>query len=205
MSAKVTSTRRAFFLRGGAALGTGVAAAVATSATASANDGTPDGQLQKLRQALDGEQDRQAIRRLHLDFATLLEQQAYERAAELFDERGHLDLSGARASGKPAIQQLFDQQYRGQQAPALHTAYRQNASQQSRDLLRLSEDGLQATAIFHVEVQLCTPLEDDCTAASMARLQGGFADRRWELGCLEARYQKSAGAWKIASLKYRAT
>jgi hypothetical protein len=202
MSEKLTSTRRAFFLRSGAALGTGVAAAVASSATAAPRDRTPDGELQKLRQELDAEQDRQAIRRLHRDFATLLEQQAYERAAELFHERGQLDLSGVRASGKPAIQQLFDQQYRARQASPLHAAYRQNASQQSRDLLTLSEDGRQASATFHVEVHLLTPLEPDCTAAEMARLQGGVADRRWEAGRLEAQYMKGAGGWKIASLRY---
>lgn len=204
MSGKLTSTRRAFFLRGGAALGTGVGATVAAAAVSSVNDRAPDGQLQKLQRELDAEQDRQAIRRLHLDFTTLLEQQAYERAVQLFDERGHLDLSGVRASGKSAIQQLFEQQYRGQQAAAIHTAYRQNASQQSRDLLRLGEDGLQAAATFHVEVHLCTPLEEDCTVAKMARLQGGVADRRWEAGRLEAQYVKSAGGWKIASLQYLA-
>jgi hypothetical protein len=205
MGEKVTSTRRAFFLRGGAALGTGVAATVGASAVAPVSESSPDGQLLKLRQELEREHDREAIRRLQVDFATLLEQHAYERAAELFDERGHLDLSGVRASSKPAIQQLFEQQYRDQQAPTLHTAYRQNASQQSRDSLQLSEDGLQATATLHVEVHLCTPLEENCTAARMARLQGGVADRRWEAGRLEARYLKSARGWKIASLEYRAT
>jgi hypothetical protein len=36
----------------------------------------------------------------------------------------------------------------------------------------------------------------------MARLQGNVADRRWEAGQFEAKYVKSRGQWKIASLSY---
>ena len=203
MSGKTTdSTRRAFFLRGSAALGTGVAAAVAASAAAS-EDHTPEQeQLRKLRRELQEAQDGTAIRRLHLEFASLIEQKAYERAVRLFDERADLDLSGERARGMSAIQQLFEEKYRRQSASVIHSAYRQTAAHQSKDVLRISED--QASATFHVDAQLSTPLQEDCTVARMARMQGQLADRRWESGRLEGRYVKSGGEWKIVSLKYLA-
>jgi hypothetical protein len=86
----------------------------------------------------------------------------------------------------------------------LHSAYRQRTSQPS-DVLTFSDDGLQATATFDVEAEICTPLQDDCTAAQMARLQGNVADHRWENGRFEARYVKTRGQWKISSLRYIAT
>lgn len=173
------STRRAFVLSGGAAaLGAGVVGASARA--------TP----------LPVE-DHDAIRRLHLAFTTLIENREYEAAANLFDERAHLQLSGVSASGKPAILHLFAHQYRQHEAAVIHTAYRQRG-----DELTLSEDHLHATATFHVDVELCTPLQVDCTAAQMARLQGNVADRHWETGRLEAHYVKTRGEWKIASLQF---
>lgn len=202
MSVKTTkSTRRAFFLRGGAALGS--AATASAAALATEKPATPDQQLENLRREVACAHDRAAIRQLHLDFTALIEQQAYERAAQLFDAQADLDLSGASASCRSGIEALLVQQYLEQTVAVLHGAYRQSASQQSSDVLTLSEDGQQAAAAFHVDVQLCTPLQDDCTVAKMARLQGQFAERRWETGHLEGRYVKRAGEWKIASLRYR--
>lgn len=196
----IKSTRRAFFVRGGAALGS--AATVSAAALAARQAASPDQQLEDLRRQIAGAHDRAAIRKLHLDFAALIEQQAYERATQLFDEHAAVDLSGASASGKAGILRLFEQHYREQTVAVLHRAYRQSASQQSDDVLSLSEDGLQAAATFHLDVQLCTPLQEDCTAAKMAKLQGLFAARRWETGRLEGRYVKRAGEWQIVSLKY---
>jgi hypothetical protein len=202
MSGKTpNSTRRAFFLHGGAALGTGVAATVSASAVASEKPAPLEEQLRDLRRELQEAQDCAAIRQLHVDFAALIEQQAYEHAAQLFDERADLDLSSERARGKSAIQQLFELKYRGQSASVIHSAYRQNASQQSMDVLQIITAD-QARATFHVDVQLSTPLQEDCTAAKMARLQGQLAARRWEAGHLEGVYVKRGGEWKIASLKY---
>jgi hypothetical protein len=203
MSGKtINSTRRAFFVRGGAALGTGVAATVAASAVAHERQTLLDDKLRDLRRELQEAQDRTAIRQLHLDFAALLEQQAYERAAQLFDELADLDLSGERAQGKSAIQQLFERKYLGQTATVIHSAYRQSASHQSKDLLQIASD--EARATFHVDAQLSTPLQADCTAAKMARLQGQLADHRWEAGRLDGQYVRRGGEWKIASLKYQA-
>jgi hypothetical protein len=204
---KTKSSRRAFFVRGGAVLGAGVGAVVATTvaAPAVASGNAPvDDQVKQLRQQLDGVADREAIRQLHLAFTTLIEQQAYEAAADLFDEQAHLNLSGVSATGKAAVLQVFADQYRHQSGTAIHNAYRQNTMQQ-RDAVTLSVDRRQATATFHVEVELCTPLQGDCTVAQMARLQGHVADRRWEAGRFEARYVRARGRWKIAALGYVAS
>ena len=85
----IKSTRRAFFVRGGAALGS--AATVSAAALAARQSASPDQQLEDLRRQIAGAHDRAAIRKLHLDFAALIEQQAYERAAQLFDEHAAVE------------------------------------------------------------------------------------------------------------------
>jgi hypothetical protein len=201
---RTKSSRRDFFLHGGAVLGAGAATTVAASALTHESPTPQEDQLKQLRAQLDGVEDREAIRKLHLGFTTLIEQRSYEAAAELFDEQGHLNLSGVSATGKPAILQLFADQYRNQNATVIHSAYRQNASQHG-DTVTLSEDRLQASATFHVEAELCTPLQGDCTAAQMARLQGHVADRRWEAGRFVAKYVKTQGQWRMAWLSYLAS
>lgn len=194
---KANGSRRSFFLRGGALLGAGVA----TTAAAKVLLTDPKPAVPELVQAvIDGE----SIRQLHLTFTDLMENQAYEAATELFHDQAQLDLSGLTAAGKPAIAHLLAVQYRQQQAPVMHSAYRQNASQR-KDGVSLSGDRQQAKATFHTEVQISTPLPADCTAAQMARLQGQVADRRWESGRFDARYVKVQGQWKMASLRYTRT
>jgi hypothetical protein len=183
------TSRRRFFTQGGAALGAGVAATVGASGL------TPDDPTKRLREM----EEREAVRQLHLAFTSLIEQQAYDAAAELFDEHAHLNLNGASATGRRAIaRQLSDRT-----AAAFHRAYRQCTSQQS-DSVTVTDDRVRASAAFNIEVELCTPLQDDCTAATMARLQGNVADLRWESGRFEAKYVKTRGEWKITSLVYRA-
>ena len=179
------STRRAFFLRGGAALGAGVATTVAVAAPNRPGE----------------DDDREAIRRLHLTLTALIQSRSYEEAAQLFDEQAALDLSGVSAKGKADILRLLTEQYRRQKAPAIHSAYRP-AALQLNDSLSVTEGRQRATATFHVEVEVCTPLQEDCTAAQMARLQGQVADRRWESGRFEATYLKRRGEWKVASMRY---
>jgi hypothetical protein len=183
------TSRRRFFTQGGAVLGASVATTVGATAL------KPDDSPKRLHEL----EEREAIRQLHLAFTSLIEQQDYEAAAELFDEQAQLDLNGVRAAGKHAIaKQLSDRS-----ATAFHRAYRQNTSQRL-DTVTLSEDRAGASATFNIEVELCTPMQDDCTAATMARLQGNVADLRWENGRFEAKYVKTRGEWKMASLVYRA-
>jgi SnoaL-like domain len=199
-----SKSRRAFFLNGGAVLGAGVATTAGATALISddATDNAPvHDQLKQLQQQLALAEDREAIRQLHLVFARSIENQTYESAVALFDERAYLHLSGANATGKSAIEKLFSDQYRQQKASAIHSAYRQSASQRS-DVVTISDDHQQATATFHVEVELCSPLPVDSTIAKMARLQGHMVNRHWEVGRFEAKYVKTQGQWKMASLNY---
>lgn len=200
---RARSTRREFFAKGGAILGAGVASAVGVSSAVAAGTRSGEEELMRLRRELDHAKEREAIRGVHLAFAAQIESRSYDALAELFDEGAMVNLSGVSATGKAGIRRLFAEQYREQKAAVLHCAYRPNA-RQSEDAVTIADDCTQATAILHVDVQLGVPLQDDCTAAQMARLQGQLADCRWESGRLEARYVKSAGEWKIASLIYPA-
>ena len=194
---KANRSRRSFFVGGGALLGAGVATTVGARALMA----DPAPAVPELLQSVI---DSESIRRLHLTFTDLMENQAYEAATELFHEHAQLKLSGITAAGKPAIARLFAVQYRQQQAAVIHSAYRQNAAQR-KDRMSLSGEGQQAKATFHTEVQVSTPLQGDCTAAQMARLQGQMADRRWETGRFDAQYVKVQGLWKMASLRYTHT
>jgi hypothetical protein len=178
---KKKSTRRAFFLNGGAVLGAGVAATAGAaglmSAGADAGAATPDARGAAEGRTVGGSaEDREAIRRLHLAFVARLEERGADAPANLFGDPGTVQLG----------------------------AYRQTPSQQN-DQVNFSEDGLRATARFHCEVELCTPLQGDCTAAQMARLQGLTASRRWETGRFEASYVKMRGQWEMASVSYVAS
>lgn len=71
-----------------------------------------------------------------------------------------------------------------------------------QDLSRLRDEvtlqgRYQATATVHFEVEECTPLDGDCTAVQMARLQGNVAGRRWVGRRLELRFVKSDGDWRV--------
>ncbi|HEY4212695.1 MAG TPA: nuclear transport factor 2 family protein [Steroidobacteraceae bacterium] len=184
----LNNTRRAFFVQGGAALGAGVGAAVGVSAAASANTGSSQDQVKQLQRQLRDAQDREAIRRLHTDFTRLVAGGDYGQAAELF--------------AGPASRQFADR-YVDSEA-IIHTGYRQRVSHES-DALVVSEDGLSATGTFHVDAELTTPVRGEFTIARMARLQGQVADRRWESGRLEARYEKAEGRWRMTSLDYLPT
>lgn len=194
------SSRRAFLTQGGATLSAGVAVTAGAAALNPGDGKSRTDELERLRRQVAVAEDRDAIRELHRSYMSLIESQRYETAAELFDERAWLQLSGVSATGRHAIGQLFVEQYGRQKAATLHSAYRQTGLQQ--DSVTVSDDHLRATATFHVEVALSTPLQGDSTIVEMARLQGHVADRRWEAGRLEARYVKTTGQWKLASLDY---
>jgi hypothetical protein len=198
---KMNGTRRAFFLRGGAVLGAGVATTAAAGALLSRTSPAGPDRLQELQQELTSHQDREAIRQLHLTFTAAVENQTYATAVELFEPDADLNLSGLRAVGKPAIMRLFATQYRQQQARVWHSAYRQSPLQQ-QDRVTIAADGARATATFHCDVELSAPLPGDSTLAQMARLQGQVAERHWEAGRFEARYAKSDGGWKMAALQF---
>lgn len=70
---------------------------------------------------------------------------------------------------------------------------------QQADAVTFSEDRQHAAAIYHVDVELGTPLQGNFTVAQMARLQGQTTDHRWECGRIEAKYQKQRGEWMMES------
>jgi len=187
---RTRSSRRAFFLKGGAVLGAGVAAGASALASGKAppsKDSSQEELVRQLREELDAAADREALRQLHFTFTAMLESQNYDAAARLFEDPAHLH------------------DYRQRIAPSVHAAYRPNSLQQ-QDLVTLSDDRQRASATFHVDARICTALEGDFTLARMARLQGQMADSRWESGRLEARYVKHAAReWRIATLHYVAS
>ncbi|HTB65863.1 MAG TPA: nuclear transport factor 2 family protein [Steroidobacteraceae bacterium] len=198
---KMNGTRRAFFVRGGAVLGAGVATAAAAGVLLpDAAPAVPD-RLPQLQRELTSHQDRESIRQLHRAFTAAIENQTYEAAVELFEPHADLNLSGLSVQGQPAIRRLLITQYRQQQARVLHSAYRQGPLQQP-DLIAIAADGAHATATFHCDVELSTPLPADSTLAQMARLQGQVAERHWEAGRFEARYVKTDGQWKMTALRF---
>jgi len=255
---KKTSTRRAFFLKGGAVLGAGVAATAGAAGLAS-RSATEVGPGRAARGAADTDavtagaagsaEDREAIRRLHLAFVARLEHQgadALTGVPRLETQSGSADsLTGmprfeTQSGSADALTGMPRLETRGGSAdalasiPRLHThsrsatsnasqlagegveaptnlfgqesnlqlgAYRQTTSQQ-HDEMTFSDDGLQATATFHCEVELCSPLQADCTAAQMARMQGLMASRRWERGRFEASYMKARGQWQMTAVRY---
>lgn len=198
---KMNDTRRAFFLRGSAVLGAGVATTAAAAALLPDNAPLVAEQLQLLQRALTDHQDREAIRQLHLAFTRAVETQAYDIAVELFAPDAALDLSGSVAQGQPAIERMFATQYRQQLAPVIHSAYRHSPLQQ-QDLIAIAADGANASGTFHCEVELSSPLPADSTLAQMARLQGQVSQQYWQAGRFEAMYVKTAGAWKMAALRF---
>jgi SnoaL-like domain len=195
-----SGSRRTFFLQGGAALGAGVV--TAAGAASLANTQSHANSNADLEQQLACRVDLDAIRDLQITFMRLVEEENYDSIAALFSEKGHLHLSGLTATGVQAISKLFVQTYRQQCGTPLHRAYRPNASRQ-HDVISLNQDGAQASATYHVDVELVSPLQGDSTAAQMARLQGHQA-RHWKAGRFAAQYVKSQGHWRIASLSFPA-
>ncbi len=164
------TTRRAFFVTGGALIGSSVAAA----AGAVGHD-----EPGRMRSAAA---DREAIRDLQRKALKLVQASRYDALASLF------------APGATAIEALA-------RDTALHTGYRHDVAADA-DAVTLSEDGTRASATFPVETEIRTPLVGDETIVAMARLQGNWADRRFESGRFEARYACLAGTWMMTSLRY---
>jgi hypothetical protein len=187
------TSRRAFFLRGGAVLGTGMATAVGATG--------PVDELKRLQAQLADVADREAIQSLQRAFTALIAERRYAAVAELFADDARLRLSGVEAAGNGAIHRLFEEQYRAQQVPVLHTAFR-SSPQNAADEVQLAASRLEASATFHVEAELSVPLPSNCTAAKMARLQGQVASCLWESGRLEGKYAKTKGRWVITALAY---
>ena len=70
----------------------------------------------------------------------------------------------------------------------------------ARDEIDIAGDGASAVGQFDCEVEVETPLTQDCTLAQMAHAQGHGAVRRTERRKLTIHYIKSSGAWQIGKV-----
>ncbi len=186
------TSRRSFFVKGGAALG-GAAAAFTAPAEAKPSENS-QAQLRAL-------EDRDAARDLLLKFMCAVESSDFDTAVALFAPRGQLNLGDEAVQGTIAIRQFFGKNYALQQGQGLHSAYRHRAALIPIDI-QIDADRQTASVNVATDAKLVTPLTADCTAAQMAKLQGQWADERWVEGRFVAQLIKTDGRWKFAALRF---
>ena len=198
---EVNKSRRSFVLKGTAAIGAGLASASAGAATLLDSSQTLQQQMNQLQQKLSNLEDREALRQLHLVFTTLLENKAYDAVLELFAEDAIVELHGMNLAGKAAVKKLFVEEYKEQKTPSLHTAHRRDQSQK-QDLVSVSKDGKQASASFHNQVLVSTPIRGQSVLADMARQQGMTAQSHWENGRYDITFARINDRWLFSRLNY---
>lgn len=182
------TSRRSFFVNGGALLGAGLASAGTVLA------GTP------AAASTDHAAARETIRALHARFLRHVSTGEHAAAAALFAPDARLELGAPAVRGAQAIHQFFA----SDDATARHGAYRIPAAS-AEDAITVDASGASATATFGAEAELCVPLAATCTVAQMARLQGNVESRYWQPGRFDARYAKHPDGWKIADLRWSAS
>jgi len=199
----VNTSRRAFFLKGSAAIGATLATATA-GATSLLDPTLPlQQQLASLHQQLATFSDIDALRHLHQAYSAALENQAYATVVELFTDDATVEVYGQRYQGKQTgIRQLFVDQYGTQQAAAMHTAFRQDQSQRL-DQVSVDAQRQLASATFHSLVEVSKPLQEQSVLEQMARQQGMHASSSWEQGRFVVACQQVAGQWLISKLEYQ--
>ena len=195
------TSRRAFFVRGGAALGAGLASASAGAALL--DDTLPlKTQLDELQRKLAGLEDRDAIAGLFQAYTTLTERQAWDAVATLFSESADLDLDGSRHCGpRQGIPLLLAGLCNADRA-SMHTAFRSKGAEQET-VIAVNADGQAAQARFRREVRIARPITEQNTLADMARLQGMDADSRWQQGDFALELIRGPEGWRIRQLHYR--
>ena len=195
------SSRRSFFLKGTAVLGAGLASVSACAANLIDSPQTLQQQMNQLQQKLSTLEDREALKLLHLAFTSLLENQTYDAVVELFAENASVELHGISLEGKAAVKKLFMDGYGQQTISPLHTAHRRDQSQK-QDLVSVSKDGKQASASFHNQVLVSTPIRGQSVLADMARQQGMTAQSHWENGRYDITFARINDRWLISRLNY---
>jgi len=190
------TSRRAFFLNGGAVLGAGLAATGTALAAAPVAASAGDAAI------------RETIRALHARFLRHLSSGEIAAAAALFAPDARLELGAPVVRGARAIRRLLEANATTAPASddtaARHGAYRVPGAA-ADDAITVHADGAAASATFGAEAELCVPLAATCTVAQMARLQGNVESRHWQPGRFDVRYAKLPDGWKIADLRWSAT
>ena len=198
---EINGSRRSFFLKGTVVLGTGLASASAGAADLFDSPQTLRQQMNQLQQKLSAMKDREALNHLHLVFTALLDNHAYDAVVELFADHASVELHDVSLEGKAAVMKLFMEGYGEQTTSSLHTAHRRDQSQQ-QDLISVSRDRKQASASFHDQVLISTPIRGQSVLADMARQQGMTAQSHWENGRYDIAFTRVNDRWLISRLHY---
>jgi hypothetical protein len=136
--------------------------------------------------------------------AAMAQEHQAARLARLADEAaiGKLHqawLRGVNTAAHEDVARLFADPRRASLEEAVCSVVADHAADPDR--IEIARDGMSASGRFHCDVEVETVIAPDCTAAQMARLQGGGLVRRTEPRLLKADYVKAGGAWAIAKLE----
>ena len=198
---EVNKSRRAFFLKGTAALGAGLVSAGAGAATLFDSFQNRQ-QMSQLQQKLSNLEDKEVLEHLHLAFTTMLENRTFDEVTDLFTEDAVVALSGIKLTGKAAVKKLFMEEYRNREISCLHTAHRRDQSQ-NQNLISVSDDRKRASASFYNQVLICTPVRWQSALAEMARQQGMTTQSYWENGRYDMAFTRVRDQWQISRLSYQ--
>lgn len=191
MTVKTDQNRRAFFRKGGMAMGAALASTT-VGATGMMND------QGNLRERLAGLEDVDAIRTLWQHYGQLLSEGRFDEIPALFAEDAEIVLDNTTYSGREQeIRQLFN----GSANTGLKLSrLLQDGSQEER--VDIAPDHRSATACFHAMVKAGRQLSGDATIHQMARLQGMDQEQWWESARHEFELVKHDGFWEIHRLQY---
>ena len=198
---EVNKSRRAFFLKGTAALGAGLVSAGAGAATLFDSFQNRQ-QMSQLQQKLSNLEDKEVLEHLHLAFTTMLENRTFDEVTDLFTEDAVVALSGIKLTGKAAVKKLFMEEYKNREISCLHTAHRRDQSQ-NQNLISVSDDRKRASASFYNQVLICTPVRWQSALAEMARQQGMTTQSYWENGRYDMAFTRVRDQWQISRLSYQ--
>jgi hypothetical protein len=137
-----------------------------------------------------------------LAYTTLLEKQAYDAVAGLFAADAEITLGSAQFRNNQA-EQFFAAAGQAHNPEVKQTAFRLEDPLQ-QDSIVIGVDGQYANAIFHCQVEVSIPHDENSTLGGMACLQGQYASSRWVDGRFAMNYHKVDGNWKISRLEFQA-
>jgi hypothetical protein len=205
-SPKPDTGRRSFIWKTGAAMSAVIASAAAGIGKPKADpDAGLQDQLAHLSNRIGSLEDANAIRRLHQEYQSRLDQGMYEEVAGMFADDAEVVYNGGLFTGKKGIRRLYCEHFASgrtgktiQPAPGFETD-----PVQQLDIVEVAGDRKNATGQFPYSMQVGAPMTGDSSLVEMARLQGEGIVSWWESGIHETSYVKKDSAWKIRRLTHR--